>query len=89
MDDDVIGPASPLPSEVALDLRRLVERCPRVRGFRFLDRERAEILMADGDDAERWAIHLPAMIRCKWVTNLSELVEAEIAAPIQPGDVAE
>lgn len=89
MDDDAAGPASPPPAEVPVDLRRLVDRCPRIRGFAYIGRDRAEVLMGDGDGRAPWWLGLPARIRGQWVTNMTELVEAEIAAPIQPGDVAQ
>jgi hypothetical protein len=78
------GPASPLPSLVPIDLQRLVERAPRIAGARFVG-ERAEVTMRALDGY--WSFELPATIRGRLVTNLNQLVEVEVAAPILPAEV--
>lgn len=79
------GPASPLPSTVAIDLQRLVEQAPRIAGARFVG-ERAEVTMRDPDGY--WSVELPAMIRGRLVTNLNQLVEIEVEAPIDLDEVS-
>lgn len=79
------GPASPLPSTVPINLQRLVEQAPRIAGARFVG-ERAEVTMRDLDGY--WSFELPAIIRGRLVTNLNQLVEIEIEAPIDLQEVS-
>lgn len=78
--------SAPLPSQTPLDLRDIITRAPRIGGARF-DREEAEVIIAD--EQVRFLVHLPALIRGRFVVTLGDLVEIEVQAPIQPDEVVD
>lgn len=78
--------SAPLPSQTRLDLRDILRRAPRIGGATF-DGERASVIIAD--ETVRWELHLPAIIRGRFVASIPQLVELEVEAPIQPEEVVD
>jgi hypothetical protein len=69
-----------------MDLRRLLERFPRLAGVRF--RGTRTVVLIDDGHPDPLTIALPAGVRGRLVVSLEQLVELEVERPIVRDEVA-